>query len=227
MCCQVWSLRRRHARAQTSLAVLWRCLRIGLTTGRLARIPDSHSLLRTVWSEIRTFARPRVLWAVSSAIIIRFLRWIRPKCLSWRYDVTCNLTLRGLSFVLPVCRRRIISLEMVILDTLKWSATPWWVIPAWSIPTARSRSFWRSRGIDVLVKIQIQKFWFYSCRMFRYYTSFEDLVKHLFIRSDVLKLPKCKKKKSYAVIGLWNCTWQCYFLFIVIDIRVHEGWCPD
>ena len=33
------------------------------------------------------------------------------------------MPLRGLSFVLPVCRRRIISLEMVILDTLKWSAT--------------------------------------------------------------------------------------------------------
>jgi len=44
---------------------------------------------------------------------------------------------------------------MVILDILKWSATAWWVIPAWTIPTARSRSFWRSRGIDGLVKIQI------------------------------------------------------------------------
>jgi hypothetical protein len=44
--------------------------------------------------------------------------------------------------------------KMVILDTLKWSTTAWWVIPAWTIPTARSRPFWRSRGIDVL-KIQI------------------------------------------------------------------------
>jgi hypothetical protein len=38
-----------------------------------------------------------------------------------------------------VCRRRIISLEMVISNTLKWYATAWWVIPAWAIPTARSR----------------------------------------------------------------------------------------
>ena len=30
---------------------------------------------------------------------------------------------RGLSFVLPVCRRRIINLKMVITDTLKWSAS--------------------------------------------------------------------------------------------------------
>ena len=36
-----------------------------------------------------------------------------------------GLQLRGLSFVLPVCCRRVISLEMVILDTLKWSATEW------------------------------------------------------------------------------------------------------
>jgi hypothetical protein len=35
--------------------------------------------------------------------------------------VTGGMPLRGLSFILPVCRRRIISLEMVILDTLKWS----------------------------------------------------------------------------------------------------------
>jgi hypothetical protein len=49
----------------------------------------------------------------------------------------------------------VISLDMFILDTLKWSATAWWVIPAWTIPTTRSRSFWRSRGIDVLLKIQI------------------------------------------------------------------------
>ncbi len=31
------ALKRRCARAQASLAVLWRCLRIGSTTGRLAR----------------------------------------------------------------------------------------------------------------------------------------------------------------------------------------------
>jgi hypothetical protein len=46
---------------------------------------------------------------------------------------------------------------MVILDTLKWYTTAWWVIPAWTIPTARSWSFWRCRGIDVLVKIQIYR----------------------------------------------------------------------
>jgi hypothetical protein len=34
--------------AQDSLAVLWRCLKIGHTTGLLARSPDSRSLLRTV-----------------------------------------------------------------------------------------------------------------------------------------------------------------------------------
>jgi hypothetical protein len=155
MCCHVWSLQRRRARAQTSLAVLWRCLRIGPTTGRLARSPDSRSLLRTIWPEIRTFARPGVLRAVSSVAVIWFWRWIRRKCLSWRCDVTRGLPLRGLSFVLLVCRRRISSLEMVIIDTLKWYATAWWVIPVWTIPTARWRSFWRSRGIDVLVKIPI------------------------------------------------------------------------
>jgi hypothetical protein len=80
------------------------------------------------------------------------------KCLSWRCDVTCGLLLRDLSFVLPVCRRRFISLEMVILGTLKWSATAWWVIPVWTIPTARSRSFWRSRGIDVLVNGKLFSF---------------------------------------------------------------------
>jgi hypothetical protein len=56
-CCQVWSLQQPCARAQASLAILWRCLGIGPTTGRLARSPDSRSLLRTVWLEIRTFAR--------------------------------------------------------------------------------------------------------------------------------------------------------------------------
>ena len=35
--------------------------------------------------------------------------------------VTRGLPLRGLSFVLPVCRRRIISLEMFILDTLVYN----------------------------------------------------------------------------------------------------------
>jgi hypothetical protein len=150
----MWSLQRRCARAQASLAVLWRCLRISPTTGRLAWGPDSRSLLRTVWPEIWTFARPGVLRAVSSAVIL-FRRWIRRKYLFWRCDVTRGLSLRGLSYVLYVCRRRIISLEMVILDTLKWYATAWWVIPAWNIPIARSRLFWQSRGIDVLVKIHI------------------------------------------------------------------------
>ena len=37
MCCHVWSLHRRRARAQASLAILWRCLRIGPTIGRLTR----------------------------------------------------------------------------------------------------------------------------------------------------------------------------------------------
>jgi len=91
--------------------------------------------------EIRTFARPGVLRAVFSAVIIRSRRWIRRRCLSWRCGVRHGLPLRGLSFVLPVCRRRIISLEMVIIDALKWSAAAWWVIPAWAIPTARSRHF--------------------------------------------------------------------------------------
>ena len=47
----------------------------------------------------------------------------------WRYS---RLPLRCLSFVLHVCRRRLISLEMDILDTLKWSAKAWWVIPVWT-----------------------------------------------------------------------------------------------
>ena len=151
MCCQVWT----RVRAQAKLTVLWRWLRIGHTTGRLARSPYSRSLLQTVWSEIRTFARPGVLRAVTSAVIIRFQRWIRRKFLSWRCDVTRRLPFRGPSFALPVCWRRIICLEMVFLDTLKWFATAWWVIPVWTIPFARSRSFWRSRSIDVLVKIQM------------------------------------------------------------------------
>ena len=39
--------------------------------------------------------------------------------MSWRCDVTHGLPLRSLSFVTPVGRRPIISLEMVILDILK------------------------------------------------------------------------------------------------------------
>jgi hypothetical protein len=42
------SLQRRRARAQVSLVVLWRCLRIGPTTGRLARSPDSLNHLRSL-----------------------------------------------------------------------------------------------------------------------------------------------------------------------------------
>ena len=99
--------------------------------------------------EIRTFGRSDVLRLVSSAVIILFWRWMRCKCLSGRCDVTRGLQLRVLLFLLSVCRRRISNLEMVILDTLKWSAT------AWTIPIARSRSLWRSRGIEVLVKIII------------------------------------------------------------------------
>ena len=86
------------------------------------------------------------------SVIIRLERWKRRRCLSWHCYVTRSLPLRGLSFVLPVCRRRIISREMVILDTLKQNDLhAWLVIPAWTIPAALSRSFWRSRGIDVLV----------------------------------------------------------------------------
>jgi hypothetical protein len=54
---------------------------------------ESRSLLRTVWPEIRTFARPGALQEVSSAVIILFRRWIRRKCLSWRCDVTHSLLL--------------------------------------------------------------------------------------------------------------------------------------
>jgi hypothetical protein len=63
--------------------------------------------------ENQTFARPGVLRAVSSTVIIRFWRWIRRKCLSSRCDVTRDLPLHGLSFVLSVCRKRIISLDIV------------------------------------------------------------------------------------------------------------------
>ena len=94
ICCQVWSLQRRRARAHTSFAVLRRCLRIGLNTGRLARIPDSRILLRTVWPEIRTYAGQGVQRTVSLVVIIRFLRWIRRKYLSWRCNVTPGLPLR-------------------------------------------------------------------------------------------------------------------------------------
>jgi hypothetical protein len=62
MCCQVWILQRRCAWAQVSLAVLWRFLRMGLTTGRLARSPDSRSLLQTIWPEIQTLTA-RLTWA--------------------------------------------------------------------------------------------------------------------------------------------------------------------
>ena len=78
----------------TSIAVICRCLRIGPTTGRLTRSPDSRSLLWTVWLKIRTFARPGVLRVVSSAVIIRFRRWIRCKWLSWRCHVTRGLPWR-------------------------------------------------------------------------------------------------------------------------------------
>ena len=74
---------------------------------------------------LKTFARPVVLSRYN-------------KCLSWRCDVTRGLPLRDLSFVLPVCRRRINTLEMVIPDTLKWSATTWWVIQSSLNHTHRS-----------------------------------------------------------------------------------------
>jgi hypothetical protein len=48
------------------------------------------------------------------------------------------------------------SLEMVILDTLKWSTTAWWVIPAWTIPTARSRSFCRSSMVGPILKQRLR-----------------------------------------------------------------------
>jgi hypothetical protein len=64
MCCQLWSLQWRRARPQANLAILKRCLSIGPTTGHLARCPHTRSLLRTVWPEIRTFARPGILRAV-------------------------------------------------------------------------------------------------------------------------------------------------------------------
>ena len=38
----------------TSIAVICRCLRIGPTTGRLTRSPDSRSFLWTVWPKIGT-----------------------------------------------------------------------------------------------------------------------------------------------------------------------------
>jgi hypothetical protein len=56
----------------------------------------------------------------------------RRKCLSWRCDVTIGLPLRGLSFALPVCRRRIISLRhlnhmqsSIVLST-KVNNLPFW-----------------------------------------------------------------------------------------------------
>jgi hypothetical protein len=99
MCCQVWSLQRRRERSQASRAVLWRCLKIGPTTGHLARSPDSRSLLRTVWPELRTFPRPGVLRAVSSAIIIRFRRWIRRKCLhTWKHILFSDKSRLSLRF---------------------------------------------------------------------------------------------------------------------------------
>ena len=121
MCWQLWSFQRSHARTQASLTVPWRYLRNGPNTARLAQSPDLRILLRTVWPEILTFVKPCVLRAVYSAVIIRLERWKRRRCLSWHCYVTHSLPLRGLSFVLPVCRRRIISREMVILDTLKQS----------------------------------------------------------------------------------------------------------
>jgi hypothetical protein len=132
-----------------------RCLRIGPTSGRLVRSPDSRSRPRTVWPDIWTFAKPGVLRAVSWAVIIRLHRWIRRTSLSWRCDLTRGLPLLGLSFVLPVCRGRITSIQLVILDTLKWYATGWWVMQDRTISTTRSVLFWRSRVIDVLMKFPI------------------------------------------------------------------------
>jgi hypothetical protein len=86
------------------------CTQLKIVQGTLNAIKYRDDIL-----DIWTFARPGALQEVSSAVIILFRRWIRCKCLSWRCGVTCGLSLRGLSFVLPVCRRRITSLEMVIL----------------------------------------------------------------------------------------------------------------
>ena len=91
----LWSLQQRRARVQASLVVLWCCLRIGPTTGRLAQSPDSRSL---PWT-IQTFARPAILREVASLVIIRL------------YGGDVSLPLRGLLFVLLVSRKRITSLE--------------------------------------------------------------------------------------------------------------------
>jgi hypothetical protein len=74
---------------------------ISTRTSMPRRSPNSRRFLRTVWPEIWTSVRPGVLRAESSAVIIRFQKWIRRTCLSWRYDGTRGLSLRGLSFVLP------------------------------------------------------------------------------------------------------------------------------
>jgi hypothetical protein len=66
------------------LSVLWRCLMIGPTTGRLDRTPDSRSLLRKLLYNIRKIARLDYLRALSSFVIIRFRRF-------WKFEFHKNV----------------------------------------------------------------------------------------------------------------------------------------
>jgi hypothetical protein len=146
-----------------------------------------------------------MIYSMHILITVPEVNNLRRKCLSWRCDITCGLPLLGLSFVLLVCGRRIISLEMVILDTLKWSVTAWWVIQVWTIPTAHSQSFWRSRDIDVLVKIQI----------FRMTNCLLLLTAQLMIEGDSIIANSIKGQKIYFPEFFRNGT-GCYCLLVVV-----------
>jgi hypothetical protein len=59
----------------------------------------------------------------NTKIFFKYIYMLKAKTNTNVYYHVCQLQCFGLSFVLPVCGKRVISLGMVFLDTFKWSAT--------------------------------------------------------------------------------------------------------
>ena len=109
----------------------WRCRGVnGIPTyGWRGRKPNSRRRFLTVSALIRLLSVPGVTWAVSTAVRNRLRRWDRHMYRSCRRVVTCGRLLLGLSFVVPVCRRR--WYKRVIVDLLTWKFL---AMTAWDVP---------------------------------------------------------------------------------------------
>ena len=137
-----WRRGNRFGLCCMSHAILtWRCRGInGIPTyGRRGRKPNSQRRFLTVSALIRLLCVPGVTWAISTTVRNRLRSWDRHMYRScWRV-VTCGCPLLGLSFVIPVYRRR--WYKQVIVDLLTWKflAMTAWDVPHSSIWTAALR----------------------------------------------------------------------------------------